>query len=243
MAKSHKLSIHIFALFYNLDNILRADAVAVLHIHARLVGNNHALLKDGFFFLRLILPAQPMRSFMDIQDIPYAMASAMFVIQRTLPERFPCDYVKIPPSTAGQKPGICQPQHGTGDFGKMHLHLVCHRAERNRPGHICCSALILSTRVNQIKAICPDGVRMLLCRTVMRHRRICLVSTYRLERQIQESRNFSPHCIQLFRHAKFIHRNLSGIFLHPEQKFCQHHTVLKVTSPDVFQLDRIFDCL
>ncbi len=243
MAESHKLTVFSLFLLHDLDNVLRADAMAVLHVHARFIGHDHALLQLCLRYLLLVLPSQTVRSLMDVQYISDPMACPVLVVESALPQRRARYDIKISPRTAVQKSRIRQPEHRTCNLREVELHLIGDGTERDRPRHIRRAALILTARVNQVKPLRIDTAEMLLGRTVVRHRRVGLVSADRGERQIQKSRDLSPHAVKLRRHTQLIHRCLPRIFLHPEEEFCQRGTVPDVTLPDMFQFHRIFNRL
>ena len=109
MAKAQKRPVFIFLFLHHLQNILGADAELPRQIHSRFVADQHPRPQCVFLRILLILPADTLRSLMDIQDIADTMARPVLIIQMRLPKSLPCQNIQIPSRSPFRKYRFRQP--------------------------------------------------------------------------------------------------------------------------------------
>ena len=119
-----------------------------------------------------------------------------------------------------------QAQHSHHDKCEMNLHLVRDMADRDRSRHIRGSLIILSAGVNKIESVCSDRALLLLCRVVMAHRGVGSECGDRREARSEITFLGFPVILKTLCSFRLRESDLSGVFLHPVQEFCQGNAVL-----------------
>ena len=145
LAKPQKLAVGILLILYTEQEVLRADPMASLNIHAGLVRSNHSRLQNAVILpLRHSLEPNAVGPLMDASQIAHPVARAVLKIQAPAPQHLSGRIINAQTPAAVEEPHMAQPQHAHEYQGKMLLLLSGQRSHRDGPRDIRASLIIVA---------------------------------------------------------------------------------------------------
>ena len=224
--------------------VLQTDAVAAGQIEAGFIGCHHTGLKRN----TAAGHSDPMGTFMDIEQVTYAVTGPMIEVQSHLPEGQPCQGIQFYPAAAFVKDRAGQIQIAPQDRCIVFFHLVCHSAQYSRPGNIRGPLQVLTARIHQQKAVMDKGNIGILIGVIMHNGAMAARRDDRREALVQESILLPAQLQQTRCHIQFCDPALFIIpgvldLIQPVQKLRDRCPVPDMGSADVGRLHGILDCL
>ena len=222
----HELAVLVLHIVLRHHHVLNPDAMAALHIDARLIGDIHALLDHSLRSSLRVLPGQPLRALMYVQDIAHAVPGAAFIVHPHIPDGLPCQDVQIPPGASVEPSGIGHLQHARRHCRVMPLDFIGNGPQHNRPGHVRGSPQVLPAGIHQEQPLRRKHRMTLRCGLVVHHGRVGLVAADGGEGQPQELRYLTAKSFQLVRSGDLRDLRLPDVLLQPVDELRQGQAVL-----------------